>query len=257
MTSTRMIYAGLWVWLHLLQFTVSNQTLNVEEDSINKKYRPLPSGDITLRHALLLRWSLLPFCWLVSHSVSSASSMASISISILTIVHNELGFHGKHWTIRNLLNGLGIASFELGAVVVACEWLCLFDISMPYLKNEINFEGGRHHRIDDIVVRGVISSACILATTIHAQDFKDVDGDIAVGRKTLPIVSPRMSRHSMLIGLPVCSLGIAYVWELQFVPCCALFCLAVLIGWRYVLHKDVESDQTSYLLYNVSCGMFR
>ncbi|KIM78588.1 hypothetical protein PILCRDRAFT_11056 [Piloderma croceum F 1598] len=33
-----------WVWLHLLQFDVSNQYLDPTEDALNKPDRPIPSG---------------------------------------------------------------------------------------------------------------------------------------------------------------------------------------------------------------------
>ena len=42
----RLPLAALWVWLHLLLFTTSNQTqqASLTEDTQNKPFRPLPSG---------------------------------------------------------------------------------------------------------------------------------------------------------------------------------------------------------------------
>lgn len=115
------ILAVLWVWTHLLQFTVSNQIEGQEEDAVNKSYRPLPAGRITLRNTILLRWLLVPICWSLSGFINLRTLGASIALSILTAIHNELGFHGRFWVIRNILNGLGIASFELGATLVICK----------------------------------------------------------------------------------------------------------------------------------------
>jgi len=56
-------------WLHLLQLTVSNQSLNPDDDASNIPWRPVPSGLISTGCARTLRWILLlscfssPFVW--------------------------------------------------------------------------------------------------------------------------------------------------------------------------------------------------
>jgi hypothetical protein len=46
-----MLEAALWVWSHLVPFTISNQLVGLEEDKVNKAYRPLPSRRISLDDA--------------------------------------------------------------------------------------------------------------------------------------------------------------------------------------------------------------
>ena len=109
------------MWLHLLQFDVSNQTLCPEEDKENKKDRPLPSGRISLEAAKWLRWLLIPICWAYSNLYSVETFYASVALSFLTMVYNEFGGHAGHWIVRNLSVAICYGSFELGATLVACE----------------------------------------------------------------------------------------------------------------------------------------
>lgn len=91
----------------------------------------------------------------------------------------------------------------------------------------------------------------MLATTIHAQDFRDEDGDRAVGRRTIPLVFPRIARYTMLVMLPAWSLALATMWKLGDLT--APFVLvAVFIGGRFVIVRTVCDDDMSYTWYNVS-----
>ncbi|KAK7691372.1 hypothetical protein QCA50_004770 [Cerrena zonata] len=227
---SRVCLSILWTWLHLLQFTVSNQTLDVDEDAANKAYRPLPSGRISLMNARLLRWLLVPSCLTVSSYFDFTTTLASIAVIVSTLLHNELGLHARSWVIRNLLNGLGLASYELGATAVIA---------------------GSNHHLDDIALRGIVLSATVFMTTIHAQDFEDIEGDLKVGRRTLPIVYPRVARYSMTIGLFVWSLMVSSVWNLDLFASGMLTISSVFIGLRYIYFRDVESDKASYIWYNL------
>lgn len=97
---------------------MSNQTLDVDEDIVNKAYRPVASGRISLRDALRLRWTLVPVCVAFSLPFGPIAILASFLVAISTILHNELGLHSRSWIVRNFLNGLGLASYELGATAV-------------------------------------------------------------------------------------------------------------------------------------------
>lgn len=108
--------AALWTWLHLLQFCVSNQSLSPHEDALNKPWRPVPSGRITLRTAAALRWFLLPLCFLCSIHYDVLS--AGIVFPIGVLLHNELKLD-SHWFTRNALNALGYAVFDAGATTIA------------------------------------------------------------------------------------------------------------------------------------------
>ena len=108
-----------WIWFHVLQFDVSNQTLKPEEDEYNKQDRPLPAKRITWRNALILRWALVPACWALSACYSLETAYASIALCIFTYVYDEMGYAAGHWFGRNFVNALGFMSFEVGACLIA------------------------------------------------------------------------------------------------------------------------------------------
>lgn len=108
-----------WIWFHVLQFDVSNQTLKPEEDEYNKRDRPLPAKRITWQNALVLRWVLVPCCWLLSACYSIETVYASMTLCFLTWIYDEAGFAAGHWLGRNVVNAMGFASFEVGATLIA------------------------------------------------------------------------------------------------------------------------------------------
>ncbi|KLO12994.1 hypothetical protein SCHPADRAFT_874683 [Schizopora paradoxa] len=219
-----------WTWVHVLQFDVSNQTLNPEEDEHNKRDRPLPAKRITHQNALILRWILVPTCWTLSACYSLETFYASIALVALTIIYDELGAHSGHWVIRNLVNALGFVSFEVGASLIA---------------------GNNRRSLDSIARISILCSAGIFFTTIQSQDFKDVEGDALIGRKTIPIVHPKFAAPTLALALLIWSALLAYVWQMDVltaIPACAL---SLWVGVCFVTSKRVEEYQRSFYIYNV------
>ncbi|KAI5120554.1 hypothetical protein M0805_000282 [Coniferiporia weirii] len=219
-----------WIWFHVLQFDVSNQTLEPEEDEYNKKGRPLPARRITLRNALILRWVLVPMCWALSACYSVETVCASVALCILTYAYNEMGLAAGHWLGRNLTNALGVLSFEVGACLIA---------------------GESCHALDKISAASILCSAGFSASTIQAEDFKDIKGDRLIGRKTLPIVAPTIARPTLMLGLLAWSISLSTLWCLSTIGALAFIALALLVGIRFVVLDTIEADQRSYYLYNV------
>ncbi|KAI0310846.1 UbiA prenyltransferase family [Amylostereum chailletii] len=226
---TRLPHVLLWIWFYVFQFDVSNQTLNPDEDALNKRDRPLPSGRITLRHAVVLRWILIPLCFALSGCYSIEAVYASIALVALTIVCDEMHAHAAHWIIRNSVNALGFASFEVGATLVG---------------------GVNSHALDCTGVLAVCVSTGIFATTIRAQDFKDEDGDRAVGRCTVPIVFPTCGRWTVIVPLIAWSSCLGVVWELDGMTAIAFMTLALYVGGQFVSLSAVSDDQVSFYWYN-------
>ncbi|KAF4615939.1 hypothetical protein D9613_011359 [Agrocybe pediades] len=223
------IQAVVWIWMHLLHFNLSNQVRDPEEDLANKPWRPLPSGRITLENARMFRY-IAPFvCMIVSLLYSPAVFYASTAFAILIPMYHEL--HGdQHWLSKNLMNAIGYACFATGATLVA--------------------RVDRSH-LDVTGALSIFIISSILATTIQAQDFQDVDGDKSVGRKTLPIVFPNLSRYTPLISLLLWSFYLTTLWEVGRVGTIAFNALAVLVGLRYYIFRTAKDDEISYCLYNV------
>ncbi|CDO69434.1 hypothetical protein BN946_scf184791.g29 [Trametes cinnabarina] len=227
--ASRISHVVFWVWFHVLQFDVSNQTLDPDEDAKNKSDRPLPAKRISLRNAILLRWLLVPACWLLSSLYSPQTVYASIALVALTIIYDELGAHGRHWIIRNLVNALGFASFEVGATLVA---------------------GNDPGRLDSVALLSVIASTGIFATTIHTQDFKDIEGDSAIGRQTIPIVFGKFAKYTVIIPMTLWSIGLSYMWHLDALASLAFVLLGLFVGVKYLVGRTIPEYQVAFYWYN-------
>ena len=85
------------------------------------------------------------------------------------------------------------------------------------------------------------------------QDFKDVQGDSAVGRRTLPILYPEASRIFTFACMVSWSALFAYRYG-EECPAVAygMTGLGILIAARLLLDRTRKGDCTSYVLYNVS-----
>ncbi|KII83628.1 hypothetical protein PLICRDRAFT_32827 [Plicaturopsis crispa FD-325 SS-3] len=223
-------HAVFWIWLHLLQFDVSNQTLDPEEDKNNKKDRPLPSGRITFRNAIIFRWALVPICFALSLCYSAQVFYASVALVFFTILYDECHCHAGHWAVRNFVNACGFASFEYGSTLIArCDRTSL----------------------DGAGIISVVCSFGIFLTTIQAQDFKDTEGDRLIGRQTLPLVVPSIARYTVISGLLCWSIGLSFLWQLDIMTSLCFHALALLVGVRFLKYKTIPQDQVSFYLYNV------
>ncbi|KAI0364579.1 hypothetical protein BV20DRAFT_955919 [Pilatotrama ljubarskyi] len=226
-SAASLLRAALWIYLHLLQFCVSNQVCSPEEDAANKPWRPIPAERITRFRATVVRWTLLPLCLLLSSWYCVAAPGVIFALGIL--LHNEMKLD-SHWFSRNVLNALGYAVFDAGAMAIV---------------------HGSDNSFPASVVRAHYVSVAIVLTTIHAQDFRDEAGDRIQRRLTIPIVLPRAGRLSMLIGLPIWSLWLGAVHVQSRLLAASLLGLGVLVGVRFFCLRTAASDRTSYVLYNV------
>ena len=92
--------------------------MDPEEDKVNKKDRPLPSGRIALKRAVQLRWLLVPVCFLFSIVYSVQTLYSSIALAVLTYIHNDAQL-SWHWFLKNFMTAAVLVSFEIGAILVA------------------------------------------------------------------------------------------------------------------------------------------
>ncbi|KAH9845978.1 UbiA prenyltransferase family-domain-containing protein [Lenzites betulinus] len=230
-STSQIIPRVIWIWLHLLQFCLSNQCLSPEEDASNKPWRPIPSGRITVANARSLRWAMLAVC--LSVSAHYGVLAPSVALALGTLAHNELGMDAA-WLPRNMCNAVGYAAFNAGATYVA-------------------YAGGEHKAM---AVAAQVLNALVIVSTIQAQDFQDTEGDRLTGRKTLPIVFPRSSRWAMPVLLAMWSAFLVAYWHAPVVHGAVLSAMGALGGARFVLYDNAAADRKSYRLYNVRTGSF-
>lgn len=92
----------------------------------------------------------------------------------------------------------------------------------------------------------------IFASTLHAQDFRDVSGDLMMGRRTLPIVVPLGSRISIAFGIPLWSVFLSRVWGLDPLSTTAFVSYSAYTGARFLLYRSLAGDRRSCDFYSVS-----
>ncbi|KAF9556697.1 hypothetical protein CPC08DRAFT_711024 [Agrocybe pediades] len=218
----------VWTWLHLLQANVSNQTFSGHEDIVNKPWRPLPSGRVTVHQARCFRFFLMALCLALSSCLGPKIVIASVALIAVEILHDEV-LMSRHPLLKNLCNVGGYLSFETGAT-----------LSMT-----------PNQELDSTAYTALICSALLILTTISAQDFADVEGDKLSRRRTIPIIAPNGSRWYMLTALIFWSLALARVWGLDLYSGCGFLALGTLVGLRYFWFRDPRSDRSSYTLYNI------
>lgn len=221
--------AVFWIWCHLLQFTISNQYIAVDEDAANRPWRPIPSGRMTLQHATILRWVMLAWCTVHSALHGNTVLGASLALSAATLAHNELDL-SKHWFTKNLCNSIGYTCFEVGATAI------------------MSASGN----LDSIARLSVSLSAAVIVFTITMQDFPDIEGDAAQGRVTFPIAFPRFSRYFTSLMLVGWSLVLGTIWGLSPLPRAMFLALGLWVSGRNWISAGVEKyDAKTYLYFNI------
>lgn len=98
-------------------------------------------------------------------------------------------------------------------------------------------------------------SAGIIFTTVHTQDYKDVLGDTAAGRVTLPIAYPALSRVTTAFFLIAWSWCVSRAWGLDDFAAAVMGVLALVVGVSFVARTDVRADRFSSYLYNVRLNL--
>jgi len=217
-----------WIGLHLLQADVNNQAFSGHEDRINKPWRPLPSGRINVRQACVLRWFLVVSCLFISSILGRRVVYASATLSFLLILYNDLDLSG-HPAFKNICNAGGYVAFELGATLILSPTRTL----------------------DRTAIIALACSALVILTTIHAQDFRDIEGDKTLGRRTLPIVAPEGSRAFIVAGLFLWSCILAKLWGLGPLSAVIFIGLGSFVAGRYFHFREARDEKYSFTLYNI------
>ncbi len=102
---------------------VSNQARSYQEDKANRPWRPLPSGRISEPKAVVLRWTTVLICILLSFNYDQDLVPTTLCLVATTYIYDELGA-ASNMVGKALCTASGYASFEVGATTI---------ISMSYI----------------------------------------------------------------------------------------------------------------------------
>ncbi|KAF2495281.1 hypothetical protein BU16DRAFT_385637 [Lophium mytilinum] len=229
--SRRLPAVIFWVWFNFLVFCVGNQRLpkSVEEDAINKPWRPVPSKRLSRNQATAL-WVALQIAVLGGCTHFGATSF-TVTLLFLGWLYNDCE-GGSHPVARNLINACAVVCFALGATTVAYG-------SDPFSLSE---EGQFWQWM----------IAAIVFTTLQIQDLCDQDGDRCRGRNTIPLVfGDRVARWSVVVPMLWWSYMVPRFWETSWYGYLAPLVVGGLICCRVLTLKDAQADRVTYKLWGV------
>lgn len=156
----------------------------------------------------------------------------SLGLLVLGTWYNNLGGSDYHPLIRNLINALGYLCFISGAMEVA-------------LGLKVPLHPTRH------LVQWLLVIAAVILSTVHLQDMYDQEGDSERGRKTVPLVIGDAAAR-WTIAIPMLGWGALCpaFWHANASVFGLSFTLACTIAVRTLLFRSVQSDQTTFRIWN-------
>ncbi|KAI0973163.1 UbiA prenyltransferase family-domain-containing protein [Xylaria arbuscula] len=224
----RVSYMLTWIWLHLLVEDIANQILDgsVIEDAINKPWRPIPAGRLTVTEArCLLQVAVVAALAL---SIFLGSFLPSTTLMTMIWLYNDLDGSSSGPLMRNLLNAAGLACFGWGAVCVLAE--------TPDDGNMLR--------------DWLLLTAAVISTTIQVQDLSDKEGDKARNRKTAPLVyGEGCTRWSVAIMAPFWSQACSTFWRVSLSYAIGLLGISLIMSAVVLLGKSQSSSELGLKLW--------
>ncbi|KAG6371220.1 UbiA prenyltransferase family-domain-containing protein [Boletus reticuloceps] len=228
-SSIQILPTTLWILLHILQFDLANQIKAPEEDRLNKPSRPIPAGRISVRDATILRWLIAPLCLAYSSLYSIQLVFSSLEMQLFTYWYNELD-GDKNWLSKNAILAIMYGCTELGGTLIA---------------------GCDPSRVTETTKLAVQLTIAVFTSTVHCQDFKDVEGDRLTGRRTVPIMFPITSRLVVGLGLPIWSYLLCCIWDIDWLCTLAFVAYGCFVGGRFLCLRTRDADKRSCKYYSI------
>ena len=109
----------LWTWINVLIFDLANQRLpnSIVEDSVNKAWRPIPSGRMSAVDARRLLLVAIPVAFAITLCIGGMEE--TVAMMVLTWQYNDLAGADENFVVRNTINAFGFVCYSSGATRVA------------------------------------------------------------------------------------------------------------------------------------------
>lgn len=223
---------ALYFGLYIYSFCLCNQIVGLEEDRINKPDRVIPSGLLNMRGALLRLVIALVVFPLVGFVLGGFRTMGwALAWEAIFLSYNLLGLH-RHWFSKN------VVFIVLGTVaLLGAAW----EIAAP---------------LSSAAWQWILVVATTFGFTLHIQDLRDVEGDRATGRRTLPMVLGQdISRWLIAIGIGVLPIVVHLALFsgaqslTNFASEAILAGLNIMVAVRVVQRRTPHDDHKSYMLH--------
>ncbi|KAF8198274.1 UbiA prenyltransferase family, partial [Mycena galopus ATCC 62051] len=212
----------VYLILLLYTFTSSNQISGVAEDRINKPDRPIPSGRISLQGGYI-RWYASTGAFLILGAAEGVMPWTVLWV-LLTVAHNFTAF-GKHWFTRN-------------TVFMSLTTLCIMQPMWLHFTPSNPREW-----------RWVLTLSVLSGILFQVQDFRDIVGDSATGRHTLPLaLGERSSRRVMAVLFALTPLLSSVVEFTSGYWGCGFGLGMLYLAYRILQGTSKEYDHQTYMV---------
>ncbi|KAJ6115230.1 hypothetical protein N7486_001008 [Penicillium sp. IBT 16267x] len=233
----------LWVSLVFVPFSINNQRTPsaIEEDEINKPWRPMPQKRITPRQALYVMWFfaiLVQIHGLIHNGIGHRQSTLLLALDIW---YNNFGGADNNPAIRNGINGLGYLCFISGALEVA------LGARLPFhLQNPFGRAGPGCYLLQWLLI-----IAGIIFSTVHLQDLYDQKGDAVRDRRTVPLViGDGPARWTIAIPMIIWGAVCPWFWSVNTELLIVSLALAYIVAGRVLTVRDEEGDRATFYVWN-------
>ena len=231
---SRVPLVALWTWINLLPFTINNQRqpAAVQEDTLNKPWRPLPSGRLTPVQAKRLMLLLYPVALLTS-SFLTGGARQSMALIALGYWYNDLKGGDSSPITRNFINACGFISYISGAMEVALGT----HIKTPFTST--------------LLPQWFLIIGAIVFTTVHTQDMYDQAGDSLRSRRTVPLViGDAASRWTIAVPMLVWSTLVPWYWRVSVYGYIVPVVMGLSVAYRTLMKRSVENDERTFRIWN-------
>lgn len=225
----RLFGAIVQICLLFYGVALSEQWRAEEEDRLNKPWRPLAAGMVTLSQLKIRCLAIWLMILLLTYALGTIWwSFAVLAVSLL---HAHLGL-SRQWWAKSVLPPLALLS------MMAAQW----QVMAP-----INFE----------IWRWGAWMLGMTVMTIAIQDLRDLDGDRAVGRRTLPMVFGESFARVLFaivfvfLPLPEFLLMRVSLHTSRQVDVCFIVSvsLSLILAWRVVNRSGRAEDHRTYRIW--------
>ena len=232
---SRIPYVAIWIWAHTLFVDIQNQTQPgaVEQDKLNKPWRPLPAKRLTKAYAeslLSIMYLLIPL--LAGLMDTMPQSMALI---VMGFMYNDMGGADRSIVARNLLNGIAISDLLLGAT----------GIILSRSGSSLSPTG----------YRWFFLLAVVISTTVQVQDLADQHGDRLTKRRTLPLVlGDGLTRWTIVAPVALWSFLCPLFLKMKTIGYLLPLILGSAVCMRTLRFRSVNADEGTYRIWNLWMG---
>ncbi|KAJ7628989.1 UbiA prenyltransferase [Roridomyces roridus] len=217
--------AFVYFVLYLYTFNIANQITGLDEDRINKPDRPLPSGLLSIRGAYV-RLCLLTAVYIYVSAVWGVLPWTFLWLFISAL--ETFGQCDRNWFFKNVIF-VSVGTF--------CLLQAAWALAAPITPRETHWAM-------------VLSLA--FGITINIQDLRDVEGDRATFRRTLPIVLGVRNFRWVMAAITAITPYVCWLveFELDWRAGVALTIAMFLLAGRILggASKDKKYDHKTYMV---------